>query len=119
MQPIYVNDVARAFVEALDKPGTISQTYELGGSQALTWPQMYHIAAQALAGKLKPAVPIPAWYAKLLTGVMPAKLLPFNRDQVLMSQEDSTCDPQKFVADFGWEPGAFETTLRSYASDVR
>ncbi len=61
---------------------------------------------------------IPAWYARALTQVVPAALLPFNRDQVIMSQEENTCDITKFVDGFGWEPAAFESTLKTYASQL-
>ena len=59
---------------------------------------------------------LPAWYAKLLTRIVPAALLPFNEAQVIMSQEDNTCDLTKFKTDFGWEPQPFGPTLRAYAS---
>ena len=47
-----------------------------------------------------------------------APLLGFNRDQVIMSQEDNTCDLTRFIADFGWEPQAFSRTLDRYATDL-
>jgi hypothetical protein len=63
-------------------------------------------------------MPLPVWKAKLLTHLVPAPLLPFNRDQVIMSQEDNTADLSKFKADFGWDPKPFEPTLREYASQL-
>lgn len=118
IQPIYVNDVARAFVEALTRPATIGQTYPLGGHDRLTWPQMHHIASRVFTGRQGRAVPIPAWYAKTLAGLLPQSLLPFTRDQVIMAQEDSVCDLTKFIADFGWKPGGLEETLNQYAATV-
>jgi hypothetical protein len=61
---------------------------------------------------------VPAWYAKLLTRLVPRPLLPFNRDQVVMSQEDNTCDLGPFRRDFGWDPADFETTLNAYAPQL-
>ncbi len=58
---------------------------------------------------------IPAWYAELLTRIVPRRLLPFGLDQVQMSQEENTCDPAKFAAAFGWTPRPFGETLRAYA----
>ena len=58
---------------------------------------------------------IPAWKAKAMARAVPA-LLPFNYDQVVMSQEDNTCDMTKFTDDFGWETRAFEPALKEYAS---
>ena len=115
LQPVYVKDVARAFVEALSNPRTIGQTYELGGAERLTWPELYHVAAEAIVGRRRVVVPIPAWYAKALTHVLPRALLPFNRDQVIMSQEDSTADMRKFERELGWQPRGFQETIGEYA----
>jgi hypothetical protein len=49
---------------------------------------------------------------------VPAPILPFNRDQVIMSQEENTCDLSKFVADFGWTPRPFAETVRGYATEL-
>jgi nucleoside-diphosphate-sugar epimerase len=118
LQPVYVGDVARAFVDALERPSTIGEVYPLGGSDVVTWPQMHHVVSDAIVGKRRAAVAIPAWYAKAMTRMVPGPLLPFNRDQVIMSQEENTCDLSKFVEDFGWTPRPFEETVRSYAKQL-
>ena len=118
LQPVYVGDVARAFVDALERPNTIGEVYPLGGPDVVTWPQMHHIASQAIVGRQRAAVAIPAWYAKAVTRVVPGRLLPFNRDQVIMSQEDNTCHLGKFIDGFGWTPRAFEESVRSYAKQL-
>lgn len=117
LQPIHVDDVARAFVDALTNGRSIGRTYGLGGEQALSWPQMYRIASEAYVGRRRLVLPIPAWYAMLLARVLPGGLLPFNRDQVIMSQEDNSVDMDPFVRDFGWRPGAFASTLQQYAQN--
>jgi len=118
LQPVYVKDVARAFVDAIDNARTIRETYPLAGPDQITWPQLHHAVAQAVVGKKRAVAPIPAWYAKLLTKVVPAPLLPFNEDQVIMSQQDNTCDLTKFKSDFGFTPGSFHTSLQSYAASL-
>ena len=118
VQPVYVKDVARAFADALQEPRTVGRVYPLGGKQPLTWPQMHHLVAKILTGKKRAALPIPAWYATVLTRLVPPALLPFSRDQIIMALEDSTCDIGAFVDDFEWEPRAFDETLRSYADSV-
>jgi NADH dehydrogenase len=119
LQPVYVGDVARAFVDALDNPKAIGQSYDLAGPDVLTWPELHRAVALAAVGKRRPAVPIPAWYASLLTRLVPAPLLPFNRDQVLMSQEDNTTPyVGRFAADFGWQPRPFAETLAAYAGQL-
>ncbi|HEX4054157.1 MAG TPA: complex I NDUFA9 subunit family protein [Tepidisphaeraceae bacterium] len=115
LQPVYVNDVARAFVDAIANSKTIGKTYELGGSEQLTWPQMHKAIARAIVGKNRLTMPIPVWYAKMLAAIVPGTLLPFNRDQVTMSQEDNTCDLTEFQNEFGWKPAPFEQALSEYA----
>jgi NADH dehydrogenase len=118
LQPVYVGDVARAFVDALDNPKAIGQSYDLAGPDVLTWPELHRTVAQAVTGKPRAVLPLPAWYAKALARLVPASLLPFNRDQVVMSQEDNTADLSKFVGDFGWTPRPFRETLDGYAQEI-
>ncbi|MBA3273344.1 MAG: NAD-dependent epimerase/dehydratase family protein [Chthoniobacterales bacterium] len=118
LQPVFVEDVARAFVDAIEKPQTIGEIYPLGGPDRLTWPELHHTVARHVVGKKRLVMAVPAWYAKLITQVAPAALLPFNRDQVIMSQEDNTCDVTKAARAFGWEPQPFEPTLAKYATQL-
>jgi NADH dehydrogenase len=114
IQPVFVEDVARAFAESVEDSKKAGEVFPMGGPEQMTWPQMHRTAAMVVAGRRKPVVAIPAWYAKAITRVIPAPLLPFTRDQVVMSQQDNICDLTKFISAFGWIPQAFEKTLRSY-----
>lgn len=118
LQPVHVDDVARAFVQALDNPRTVGQVYPLGGPDRLSWPQLHRACARAIVGRPRLVLPIPVWFATLLTRTVPGRLLPFNRDQILMSQEDNTCDMGKFAADFGWMPQPFPPSLATYAAKL-
>jgi NADH dehydrogenase len=118
LQPVYVRDVARAFADALEKPKTIGEVIPIAGAEQVTWPQMHRIVSQAVVGKPRATMAVPAWYARTLTHVAPTKLLPFNRDQVVMSQEDNTTDLAKFRESLGWEPRGFEETLKEYATQL-
>jgi nucleoside-diphosphate-sugar epimerase len=117
IQPIYVKDVARAFVDALEKPKTIREVYPIGGAQRFTWPDFYRTSSRIIRGRERMVVGIPAGVAKVMAKVL-GPLVPFNRDQVIMSQEDSTADLTKFKGDFGWEPRGLEETLSTYAKDL-
>ena len=44
--------------------------------------------------------------------------VPFNHDQVIMSQEDSLCETAKMREHFGFEPAAFEPTFAGYAGEI-
>jgi nucleoside-diphosphate-sugar epimerase len=117
IQPIFVRDVAKAFVDALEKPKTIGEVYPLGGSQSFTWPDFYRTASRIIRGKERMVTGIPVPIAKLMAKIGPP-LFPFNRDQVIMSQEDGRADLTKFRSDFGWEPKGFEETLKGYSAQL-
>ncbi len=111
LQPINVADLAELFCHALNTPAAIGKTYDVGGPQTLTWPEFLSQAALAITGKNKPAIGIPAWWAKFLASLpLP---LPFNRDQVVMSQEDNTCNLAQLQADFpGFRPQSAFSVFR-------
>ena len=114
LQPVYVKDVARAFVDALNLPPTAGRIYNLAGPDVFTWPAFHKVASEILLGRPKRSAPVPAWAAKLLASAAPAALLPFNRDQVLMAREDNSGDTTEFKADFDFPLAPFAATLREY-----
>lgn len=118
LQPVYVKDVARAFIDALDNRQTVGEVYPLGGPDRITWPQLHHAVSEAVVGKRRWTIAMPVWKARLLAGIGLGPILGFNRDQVVMSQEDNTTDLGKFIDDFGWTPQPFEPALRTYANQL-
>ena len=118
IQPILVDDVARAFVEALDKPETIGTTIDLGGPEVMTWQQMHQTASKCIVGRRRMTAPIPARVGRLLAGVGLGPMLGFNRDQVIMATEQNTCDLSAFQSTFGWTPVSFEASLSKYADQL-
>jgi NADH dehydrogenase len=115
LQPVYVKDVARAFVDALSKKSTIGEVYPLCGPDVVSWPQMHKMVSSAIVGRERMTGWIPVPIARVVA-LMPGA--PYNTDQVIMSQENNTSDIRKLVDDFGWEPQPFEATLRSYAGQL-
>jgi nucleoside-diphosphate-sugar epimerase len=111
--------VARAFVDAIEKRRMIGEVYPMAGPDQITWPQLHRICSQALVGRRRLVLPVPVWYAKMIASTPGLRaILPFNRDQVIMSQEDNTTDITKFKDDFGWELRPFEETLKKYAAKL-
>jgi NADH dehydrogenase len=118
LQPVYVGDVARAFVDALEKPQTVGQIYPLVGPDRFSWPEFHRVCAMEIVGLKRMVMAIPAWKGLLLASILPSSLLGFNRDQVLMSQEDNVADAARFPGDFGWTPRAMIPSLREYAGQL-
>ena len=74
MQPVYVDDVARAILNAMDQSGTCGQTYDLAGPQVYTLGELVSLAAK-YSGRPRPVVDLPmsigrmqAWFFECLPG---------------------------------------------------
>ncbi|HVP12940.1 MAG TPA: complex I NDUFA9 subunit family protein [Phycisphaerae bacterium] len=125
VQPVSVLDVAFCLVAALRKPEAICQTYELGGPRAMSWREMYVICRETMPGarRWKPVIGQPVCLAKLAAKtVMKLPILPrlmrFNVDQVILSQEDSVCDTRPVEQTFGIKLRDFREELTQYASSI-
>lgn len=118
VQPVYVGDVARAFVEAITLPATMEKAYEVAGTEILAWPEFYRRFAAAIGRPGAIPLAVPAWFARLLTSTVPERLLPFTEDQLIMALEDHAADPGALLADFGWRPQSFSQSVKAYAAEV-
>jgi NADH dehydrogenase len=123
LQPIHVDDVARAFVDAIDNTTetsrtSIGQTIDLAGPERLTWPELHRTASRAIIGRRRLVLPLPAWWARVLTSIVPEQLLGTNRSQVDMSQEDNTADFEAVVRSIGFRPRDFTNSISQYAGSL-
>jgi uncharacterized protein YbjT (DUF2867 family) len=100
VQPISLAEVAHCFLEALDDPATIKQTYELGGPEALTFDEVVRRVARALNVR-RTLVHIPLGLARVLvSAIQHFPGAPITRDQLTMLLEGSTCDTRATVLVF-------------------
>jgi uncharacterized protein YbjT (DUF2867 family) len=106
-QPVAVEAVAAAFVRCLSQPKSVGQTYDLCGPEALTLSQIVdQIMGVMQRRRLKLQVPhaLARCQAGLLEFVFQRllrKASPFNRDQLIMLQEDNVGHPQPANELFG------------------
>ena len=68
-QPVWVEDVARAFINALDVHATIGQTYELAGPKVYTLRELVRLAG-VWSGHPRPVIGLPAALARLQAGLL-------------------------------------------------
>jgi NADH dehydrogenase len=107
LSPVHVEEVARAFVAALDQPEASGRIYHLGGPECLAWKDIIRIVAEA-SGTRKLAVPAPAWAVRLVAGMFDRfEYFPITRDQIDMLLEGNCCGPEDLREGFGIEPRAF------------
>ncbi|MEM1011156.1 MAG: NAD-dependent epimerase/dehydratase family protein [Planctomycetota bacterium] len=118
VQPVYVKDVAKIFVDALTNDAAAGRVYNVAGPDVMDWPTMHKHISTAVRGKPKIAIGVPSWYAGLLTKVVPASLLPFNEAQIQMAREDYAGDTTELLADFDLTPTPFAETVAGYAGQM-
>jgi uncharacterized protein YbjT (DUF2867 family) len=113
--PIFVEDVAECFAQALSNPAATNKTIELGGGEEL---QLNEVLAEiaGCAGIKKPPVhvPLPLMFvgAALAQTLLPRP--PVTIGQLRMLKEGSTCDIGPMMQIFGLKPLGFSAGLRRY-----
>ncbi len=114
-RPIYVENVAECFVQALTSTKAANRTIELVGPEELTLDQILAEVAQCI-GVRKTPVHVPFWImyvnAMMLGTVMPRP--PVTTDQLRMLQEGSTGDPSPMLDTFQVNPIHFREGLNKY-----
>ena len=114
MSPVHIDDVASAFVVALENEGTIGQTYCLGGPEVLSWKEMIRRIAKA-TGKKKWILPMPTWVMRVgatLFDWLP--VFPVPRGQLTMLEEGNVADPETLRALIGRDPKGFTIEALGY-----
>jgi NADH dehydrogenase len=115
LQPVSVHDVAQGFVQALTKPETIGQTYEVGGPRQMTYNQLLDAIGAALGKNTVAKIHVPLGLMKPMIGALERfAFFPITRGQLEMLLMNNVCDPGAFFMDFGLEPISFEEGVREY-----
>jgi uncharacterized protein YbjT (DUF2867 family) len=115
IQPVSVENVARCFVAAIRNDESVGKTYDLCGPVAFTWNELYD-KLLSFYGLRKPKLHLPLPVARVQAAVF-EKLLPnppFNRDQLIMTEEDNAGDPALAERDFMLAQESFEQGLARY-----
>jgi uncharacterized protein YbjT (DUF2867 family) len=111
-QPIWVDDVAQCFVNALENTATYSKSYELGGPNIYTLRQLVQ-KVMAILGKQRPIIGLN--HALSMAQAFALELLPIKlmtRDNIRSMQVDSVC-----VAPLSAELGVVPTSLDTIAPE--
>jgi len=117
LSPVHVEDVALAFVKALQDDALLRRKVYLGGPEALSWPEMIERIANA-AGKTKIIIPMPIGMMKLAALLLDwIPKFPVTRDQLTMLAEGNTVEPDELARIIDREPRRFDSDSLSYLSD--
>ena len=114
MSPVAVEDVAEAFVRALETPASVHRVFPLGGPEALEWREILRVISAA-AGKSKMMVPAPVAVPRALAALLDRfAWFPVTRAQLEMLLEGNACDGSEAWSMFGIEPRRFEPAALAY-----
>ncbi|MES2297024.1 MAG: complex I NDUFA9 subunit family protein [Pseudomonadota bacterium] len=93
-QPVYVGDVAQAFINAMQDPATRHQVYSMGGPNIYTLAELVKLAGR-YAGYERPVFEAPLGFAYFMARLF--ELLPreplMNRDNLDTMKVDNVVDP--------------------------
>lgn len=120
VQPVHVDDVAKAFVSSIGNAKTIGEIYNLVGSERLAWPRLLEVVRDHAGGNqnLRPwGVPAPiAGVAAMAAGAVGlGRFLPFDRGMAIMASEDSVSETEKARKHLGMEFRPFTASFVEYA----
>lgn len=101
MQPVSVEEVAAAFVQALTLKAARGRTYCVAGQEAYPYTEILDRITRGLGLEPKPKLSAPLWLVRPAVQTLGAwGLLPVSPDQFEMLVEGNTCDAEAFYRDF-------------------
>jgi NADH dehydrogenase len=114
-QPVFVGDVADAFIDCLQNRATFGQTYELCGPKVYTLREMVDYTGE-LIGRRRPVIELSESLAMLQAGIL--SLLPnppMSPDNLRSMQVDNLTDGQHNYP--RWQPKPLEAVAPGYLSN--
>jgi|UPI000363427F NADH dehydrogenase len=113
-QPVWVEDVARAFVQSVSDKTTIGQSFDLGGPRAYSFKDLVQLLLDA-RGRSRLCIPVPSAVAGLMATVLQfLPVPPLTPDQLAMLKQDNiVAGDQPFPSCFG-EASSVEAVLPTY-----
>lgn len=124
LQPVAVEDVARAAAECLERPETAGEVINLVGPETLTWPELLRTMRDTIPGAnegLEPlGIPAEAAAAQArIAGMLGiGGLLPFDEGMAHMGAMDTTASPEKARQMLAFDPRPFTAALKGYAARI-
>jgi uncharacterized protein YbjT (DUF2867 family) len=116
LQPVWVQDLARALVEVLLRPDTAGQTYEIAGPRELTLAELVRLAGR-IAGHQKPVLALPGPLASLQALAMeclPGEPLLSRDNLASLSVPNVPSGKLPGLAELGITPASLEAVLPTY-----
>ena len=113
-QPVYVGDVAEAFIKSIDNKSTFGRKYDLGGPDIVTLKEIVDYVNK-LSGLNRLVVPLGAGLSKVQAQFfefVPGK--PFSKDNLRSASEDSVITNENGLDLLGITPTSFHSVVPKY-----
>ena len=114
LQPVPVDQVAQAFARTLSLEATVKHSYDVGGPDAVSMVELLDAIASVMGRRRPLKLHVPIGLVRPVTRALyrlPG--FPVTPDQLLMLEEDNTCDPAAFYSTFGLTPVPLASGLRA------
>ncbi|MEO6198198.1 MAG: NAD(P)H-binding protein [Dehalococcoidia bacterium] len=119
MQPVFVEDVARAVAGCLESDAAANRVFELGGPEVISMKQVVSTALE-VSGRKRPILAAPAGLMKLLAGILQfAPGRPLTPDAVDFITSDAVADPAELQQAIGFKPTPLREGLETYLGRQR
>jgi NADH dehydrogenase len=113
-QPVYVGDVAQAFINALDNPETYGKVYELTGPRVYSMRELLHLTG-VYSGHPRPVIGLPDSFARIQAFFL--EHLPggplMSRDNLDSMKSDNVAG-NHYPSPAGWRPTPLEAVAPDY-----
>jgi NADH dehydrogenase len=120
-QPVSVYDVARVYTDALEKPETAGNAFDVGGPEVFTLNDLYREVAIAVGKPRKSVVHLPLWWGALVARGFERMARrgwlenpPLTRDQLKSLSRDNVGDLSETLRVFGGDWKRLRPGLREY-----
>lgn len=119
VQPVFVDDVARAAAEAVDNPAADNQVFEIGGPDVLTMMEVVRTALE-VSGRRRLMFPAPKAVMKLAGALLQfAPGRPLTPDAVDFITMDALADPSEIERKLGLKMRPLREALATYLTPKR
>jgi nucleoside-diphosphate-sugar epimerase len=113
VQPVYIDDLVHAVVQAVEREDLTNLTVDIGGREPISFNALLDVLAHRLGKKKARKLHVPDWIMGALAAISDALggRGPITGEELGMLRRGNVGDNQQFIEHFGFEPTSIETGI--------